>query len=43
VRATTGEVKPGFSKEEIMKPPPEDPRAQGGVFERVANLLRQLL
>jgi transcription-repair coupling factor (superfamily II helicase) len=42
-RATAGEVKPGFTKEEILRPPKEDPRAPGGVFTQVDALLRALL
>ena len=42
-RATAGSVEPGFTKQEILKPPPENPRAAGGIFERVAGLLAQLL
>jgi hypothetical protein len=42
-RARTGEVRPGFSKEEILRPAKEDPRAPGGVFERVGGLLSELL
>src|SRR5256885_523126 len=34
-RARTGEVKPGFSKEEILRPARDNPRAPGGVFESV--------
>jgi transcription-repair coupling factor (superfamily II helicase) len=41
-RATTGEVKAGFTKEEILKPPKEDPSAPGGVFARVRGLLSEL-
>jgi transcription-repair coupling factor (superfamily II helicase) len=41
-RATAGEVKAGFSKEEILKPPKEDPTAPGGVFTRVRDLLAEL-
>jgi transcription-repair coupling factor (superfamily II helicase) len=41
-RATAGEVAPGFSRDEILKPAKEDPRAAGGVFNRVSNLLREL-
>jgi transcription-repair coupling factor (superfamily II helicase) len=41
-RATAGEVKPGFSREEILKPATEDPREPGGLFHRVEALLRQL-
>jgi transcription-repair coupling factor (superfamily II helicase) len=42
-RARTGEVKPGFTKAEILKPAKDDPRAPGGVFERVGELLSELL
>jgi len=42
-RARTGEVKPGFTKEDILRPAKEDPRAAGGVFERVGGLLSDLL
>jgi transcription-repair coupling factor (superfamily II helicase) len=41
-RATTGEVRAGFSKEEILKPPKEDPSAPDGVFARVKSLLSDL-
>jgi hypothetical protein len=36
-------VTPGFTKEEILKPAQENPRAPGGVFERVGGLLSDLL
>ena len=42
-RAREGEVKPGFNKEAILRPAKEDPRAAGGVFERVGGLLSDLL
>jgi transcription-repair coupling factor (superfamily II helicase) len=42
-RALEGEVKPGFSKEEILRPAKEDPRASGGVFESVGGVLSDLL
>jgi transcription-repair coupling factor (superfamily II helicase) len=42
-RARAGEVKPGFSKEEILRPATEDPRAPGGIFESVGALLSDLL
>jgi transcription-repair coupling factor (superfamily II helicase) len=42
VRATTGEVTAGFSKAEILKPQAEDPRAPGGILDRVAELLEDL-
>jgi transcription-repair coupling factor (superfamily II helicase) len=41
-RARAGEVTGGFSRDEIMRPAREDPRAEGGVFTRVAGLLREL-
>jgi hypothetical protein len=37
-------VRPGFTKEQILKPAAkDDPRAPGGVFERVGGLLSTLL
>jgi transcription-repair coupling factor (superfamily II helicase) len=42
-RALEGAVKPGFTKEQILKPAKDDPRAPGGVFERVGALLSELL
>jgi len=41
-RATAGAVTPGFSREEILKPSPVDPRAPGGIFDRVGGLLQDL-
>jgi hypothetical protein len=41
-RATSGEVKAGFTKEEIMRKPESDPRAEGGMFARLEGLLRAL-
>jgi transcription-repair coupling factor (superfamily II helicase) len=41
-RAQAGEVKSGFSKDEIMRPATENPRAEDGVFVRVSGLLREL-
>ncbi len=41
-RAQAGEVTAGFSKDEIMRPAAENPRADDGVFARVAGLLREL-
>jgi hypothetical protein len=41
-RAQAGEVKPGFTKDEIMRPAQEDPRREGGLFARVSGLLREL-
>jgi transcription-repair coupling factor (superfamily II helicase) len=42
-RAREREIKPGFTKEEILKPAHEDPRAPGGTFEQVGALLSALL
>jgi transcription-repair coupling factor (superfamily II helicase) len=42
VRATTGEVAPGFTKAEILKQAPEDPRAPDGVLTKVTDLLEEL-
>jgi transcription-repair coupling factor (superfamily II helicase) len=42
-RARAGEVKPGFTKEEILRPAKDNPRAPGGVFEQVGELLSELL
>jgi transcription-repair coupling factor (superfamily II helicase) len=41
-RAKSGEVTPGFSRDEILRPAKEDPRAEGGLFGRVGTLLREL-
>ena len=41
-RATTGEVTAGFSKAEILRPKDEDPRAPGGILDRVTELLEDL-
>jgi transcription-repair coupling factor (superfamily II helicase) len=41
-RAKAGEVTSGFTREEIMRPAKEDPRAEGGLFGRVGGLLREL-
>jgi transcription-repair coupling factor (superfamily II helicase) len=41
-RATAGEVRPGFSKEEILRRPEADPRAEGGMFPRLLGLLQAL-
>ena len=42
-RASEGEIRPGFTKEAILKPVQENPRAPGGVFDRVGGLLSLLL
>ena len=41
-RATTGEVKAGFTKEEILKKPERNPRADEGMFPRVERFLAAL-
>jgi hypothetical protein len=41
-RARAGEVTPGFTRQEIMRPAAENPREEGGLFVRVSSLLRQL-
>ena len=41
-RATSGEVKPGFTKEEILRKPKQNPRAEGGMFSRLEELLGAL-
>jgi len=41
-RARAGEVAPGFSKEAILREAPGDPRAPGGLFERLGGLLEEL-
>ena len=41
-RATSGEVAPGFTKAEILKEAPEDPRAPDGVLSKVTGLLEDL-
>ena len=38
-RATTGTVEPGFSRDEILRPPKEDPRGPHGVLTLVSELL----
>jgi len=42
-RATAGEVKPGFTKAELTRPAPQDPRGPDGVFTRVGALLSELV
>jgi transcription-repair coupling factor (superfamily II helicase) len=41
-RAKSGEVTPGFTRDEILRPAKENPRADGGLFVRVSTLLREL-
>ncbi|MGD9904139.1 MAG: transcription-repair coupling factor [Vicinamibacterales bacterium] len=38
-RATAGAVRPGFSKAELERAAPEDPRAEGGLLDRVLGVL----
>ena len=42
VRATAGEVTPGFTKAEILKAAPEDARAPDGVLARITEFLEDL-
>src|SRR6185369_1711032 len=42
-RARETEIKPGFTKEEILRPAKDNPRAAGGVFERVGGVLSELI
>ncbi len=41
-RATAGEVAAGFTKEELLRRPEADPRAEGGMFARIGGLLDAL-
>ncbi len=41
-RATAGEVTSGFTKEEMLRRPEADPRAEGGMFARLEELLAAL-
>jgi transcription-repair coupling factor (superfamily II helicase) len=41
-RAKAGEVRGGFTRDEILRPAKEDPRAEGGLFARVGGVLREL-
>jgi transcription-repair coupling factor (superfamily II helicase) len=41
-RARAGTVAPGFSREEILRPQVEDPRAPAGMLPRVLGFLREL-
>jgi transcription-repair coupling factor (superfamily II helicase) len=41
-RAMTGEVKAGFTRDEILRKPEADPRAEGGIFSRLDGLLRAM-
>jgi len=35
-------VTPGFTKDEILRKPEADPRAEGGMFARLEGLLQKL-
>jgi transcription-repair coupling factor (superfamily II helicase) len=41
-RATAGEVKSGFTKEEVLRKPDVNPRAEGGMFSRLMSLFEAL-
>jgi len=41
-RALAGEVTPGFTKDEVMRAPERNPRAEGGMFARLTSLLEAL-
>jgi transcription-repair coupling factor (superfamily II helicase) len=41
-RATAGQVEAGFSKEEILRRPERDPRAENGIFGRLEELFNIL-
>jgi transcription-repair coupling factor (superfamily II helicase) len=41
-RATAGEVTAGFTKDEILRKPEANPRADGGMFARLEGLLRAM-
>jgi transcription-repair coupling factor (superfamily II helicase) len=41
-RATSGSVTGGFTKEEVLRKPETSPRAPGGMFSRLEELLRAL-
>jgi hypothetical protein len=41
-RATAGEVTPGFTKAEIQREVADDPRAEGGLLDRVLGVLLAL-
>jgi transcription-repair coupling factor (superfamily II helicase) len=41
-RATAGQVKAGFSKEEMLRRPEQDPRAENGIFGRLEELFNIL-
>jgi hypothetical protein len=42
MRATAGVVTSGFTKEDMLRKPKQDPRAEGGMFDRLEELLGAL-
>jgi transcription-repair coupling factor (superfamily II helicase) len=42
-RARETEITPGFTKQEILRPAKDNPRAAGGIFERVGGILSELI
>jgi len=42
-RAREAEIQPGFNKQAMTRPAKENPRAPGGVFERVGSVLSELV
>jgi transcription-repair coupling factor (superfamily II helicase) len=42
-RASSGTVTAGFTREEILRRPEQDPRAEGGVFSSLRSLLEALM
>jgi transcription-repair coupling factor (superfamily II helicase) len=41
-RATAGEVTPGFTKDQVLRRPDIDPRAEDGMFSRLRSLLEAI-
>jgi hypothetical protein len=41
-RATTAEVTAGFTRDAILAEVPPDPAAEGGLFDRLGQVLSQL-
>jgi transcription-repair coupling factor (superfamily II helicase) len=42
-RAKEGAVRPGFTKAELLRPVKDDPRAPGGLFDRIGDFLGELI
>jgi transcription-repair coupling factor (superfamily II helicase) len=42
-RATSGDVAPGFTRDQILPPQRDDPRAEDGLLPRVGDLLSELV